>query len=116
MRKVSFAIILVFLALYLQSSATVWIGYFALQEEIAKHCENKSNADCAGKCQVQKIETETHANALVQVSIPDVSEFLPKKNSSVFFTDANVRSFFIFSERSLPHGYDTEVFRPPISA
>lgn len=116
MRKTSFAIILTFLALYLQSNATVWIGYFALQEEIAKYCENKSNAACSGKCQVQKLETQTSSDTLVQVSIPEVSEFLTKIVSPIPFIQAHTLSFRISSDSLFPHGHESEVFRPPIFA
>ncbi len=114
MRKVSFAIILAFLGLYLQSHATVWISYFMLQDEIAKYCENKSNAACSGKCQVQKVEARKNNDTLVQVSIPDVSEFLPKTVLAVFSIHAEEHSFHIFLEPLFPHGYKSKVFRPPI--
>ncbi|MFQ3597668.1 MAG: hypothetical protein SNJ55_07335 [Chloroherpetonaceae bacterium] len=116
MRKTSLAIILAFLGLYLQSHATVWIGYFMLQDEIAKYCENKSNAACSGKCQVQKVEARKNNDTLVQVSIPDVSEFLPKHMSACPFIDAKMLTFQISSEPLFPHGYKSGVFRPPISA
>ena len=114
MQRTSLAICLAFLALYLQSNATVWIGYFVLQEEIAMYCENKSNAACSGKCQVQKIETETHSSMLVQVSTPDVSEFLLKAISAISSAHTDALRFQFFSEPLFPHTYKSEVFRPPI--
>lgn len=116
MQKTSLAIILTFLALYLQSNATVWIGYFALQEEIAKHCENKSNAACSGKCQVQKLETQVSKDTLVQVSIPEVSEFLTKIVSSIPFIQTQMLSFRTSSDSLFPHGHKSEIFHPPIFA
>jgi hypothetical protein len=115
MQKLSLAIALPFLALYLQSTATVWIGYFALQEKIAAHCENKSTPTCSGKCQIKKIEEKTTSDTVVQIFIPDVSEFLPKKVSDASSIHAHALSFPTFSDSLFPYGHKGEVFRPPIS-
>jgi len=120
MKQVSFAIIFAALALYLQSHATVWLGYFALQEEIAKYCENKSNADCNGKCQAKKIEEKTHRDSprgtSVQVSIPDLSEFLVKKSPDLSLVTTHLHRFNIPHAVPLTQGHARQIFRPPISA
>lgn len=116
MRGSSVIIVLGFLALYLQSSATVWMGYFMLQEKIAAYCKNKSNPACSGKCQVQQLETQTNNDQPVQVSIPDVSEFLPKLFLIILPIQAEEHSFQVFLEPMFLHGYKSRVFRPPISA
>lgn len=120
MQKFSFAVIITFLTLYLQSSTTVWVAYFALQEEIIKYCENKSNAACAGKCQIQKIESQVESqkqsDTSVQVNIPHISEFLPKTFSIPLLIHTSLLSFPICSDLFFPSGYENTVFRPPISA
>jgi hypothetical protein len=115
MKRVSFTIIFAALALYLQSQATVWVGYFAFQEVIATYCENKSNPDCNGKCQVQKIEDKTSTRTLIQVSIPDLSEFLVKKSSVLFLLTAQPLRFYISCHAPLAQGFSRQVFRPPTS-
>ncbi len=120
MKQFSFAIIFAALALYLQSHATVWLGYFALQEEIAKYCENKSNADCNGKCQAKKIEEKTHSDSprgtSVQVSIPDLSEFLIKKSPVLSLVTTHLLHFNPSHDCPLTQGHARQIFRPPISA
>jgi hypothetical protein len=119
MKRVSFTIIFAALALYLQSQATVWVGYFAFQEVIATYCENKSNPDCNGKCQAKKIEEKTHRDSpsgtLIQVSIPDLSEFLVKKSSVLFLLTAQPLRFYISCHAPLAQGFSRQVFRPPTS-
>jgi hypothetical protein len=120
MKRVSFTIIFAALALYLQSQATVWVGYFAFQEVIATYCENKSNPDCNGKCQVQKIEEKTHRDSpsgtSVQVSIPDLSEFLVKKSPDLCLVTTHLHCFNIPRAVPLTQGHARQIFRPPISA
>ncbi len=120
MKLFSFAIILASLALYLQSHATVWLGYFALQEEIAKHCENKSNAACNGKCQAKKIEEKTHSESprstSVQVNIPDLSEFLVKTSPDLRLVTTHLLHFSTSPDCLLAQGHARQIFRPPILA
>jgi hypothetical protein len=115
MKRVSFTIIFAALALYLQSQATVWVGYFAFQEVIATYCENKSNPDCNGKCQVQKIEDKTSTRTLIQVSIPDLSEFLVKKSPDLSLVTTHLLHFNISPDCSLTQGHARQIFRPPTS-
>lgn len=104
------------LSLYLQSNATVWLGYYALQEEIAAHCENKSNADCSGKCQVKKLETQSEGGALVPIHIPDISEFIVKTFALFSEPLSSAVSFVSLERWRFLEGLSPSVFRPPISA
>jgi hypothetical protein len=120
MKRVSFTIIFAALALYLQSQATVWVSYFAFRQVIATYCENKSNPDCNGKCQAKKIEEKTHSDSprgtSVQVSIPDLSEFLVKKSPDLCLVTTHLHCFNIPHAVPLTQGHARQIFRPPISA
>jgi len=120
MKQISFAIIFAALALYLQSQATVWVSYFAFRQVIATYCENKSNPDCNGKCQAKKIEEKTHSDSpsgtLIQVSIPDLSEFLVKKSPDLSLVTTHLHCFNIPRAVPLTQGHARQIFRPPISA
>lgn len=103
-------------AVFTEQRVTVWVGYFALQEQIAKYCENQSNESCSGKCQVKKIEDRTNERTLIQVSISDISEFLIDHSFALSPAVTHSLCYTVFNPPIFIEGYCQSVFRPPISA
>lgn len=116
MRKFFSLSILSVLALYLESNATIWASYYALQDEIAKHCENRTSADCNGKCQMKKVEQTNPDAPLLQINAPEVSEFLIKKILVPEPFVSHTLKFYLQIYANLSEAAASELFRPPISA